>query len=92
MKYRSKPWEGGVQITASPDFNGERHQNTFTCCHCNCVTVVPFQAKSEECGGFCRLCFKPTCPRCTENGVCTPFEKRVEAMEKAAMNERIRGY
>lgn len=53
---------------------------TFTCCHCNKVTIVPLKATPSECGGFCRLCMKATCSTCAD-GLCAPFERRLEAME-----------
>jgi hypothetical protein len=79
-KYRSNPWEGGVQEIAPLDGRPDA-QKTFTCCHCNRVVVVPFKAKPEECGGFCMLCFKPVCVECHGKGVCEPFEKKLERME-----------
>ena len=56
-------------------------QQTFTCAHCNRIVVVPLRAKPDECGGFCMLEFKPICPKCQKIGTCTPFEKKLEAME-----------
>lgn len=56
---------------------------TFTCCHCNNVTIVPRDARAEDCGGFCRLCMKPTCTSCAA-GPCTPFERKLEEIERAA--------
>jgi hypothetical protein len=53
---------------------------TFTCCHCNGVTIVPLAARAEDCGGFCRLCMKPTCAACADKG-CMPFERRLAAAE-----------
>ena len=61
----------------------ERECDTFTCCHCNTVVFVKPRAPAEESGGFCRMCMKMTCPRCTDKG-CTPFEKKLEAMEAQA--------
>lgn len=54
--------------------------STFACCHCNRITVVEQGAKADDCGGFCRLCMKPTCKTCADKG-CTPFESKLERME-----------
>jgi hypothetical protein len=51
---------------------------TTTCCHCNTVTFLT--AKPDDCGGFCRLCMKPTCSACADKS-CVPFEKRLERAE-----------
>ncbi|HET9893227.1 MAG TPA: hypothetical protein VFQ42_22305 [Mycobacterium sp.] len=56
---------------------------TFTCCHCNAVTIVPERARAEDCGGFCRLCMAPTCTTCAD-GACTPFERELEKAEARA--------
>lgn len=55
---------------------------TFTCCHCNNVTIVDVGARPEDCGGFCRMCMKPTCRSCAD-GACVPFERRLEEIERA---------
>jgi hypothetical protein len=80
-KYRRNLWEGGVQDVTFLDSGRADAQKTFTCAHCNCVTVVPFKAKPDECGGFCMLEHKPVCGPCHKVGTCTPFEKKLEAME-----------
>lgn len=54
--------------------------DTFTCAHCNTVVFVPPRAAPAESGGFCRLCMKLICGPCSDHG-CTPFEKKLEAME-----------
>lgn len=53
---------------------------TFTCCHCNNVTIVRTGARAEDCGGFCLRCMRPTCTACADKG-CTPFEKQLETIE-----------
>ena len=63
---------------------GLQEYDTFTCCHCNSVVHVQAKASMDKVGGWCTLCFKPTCPRCDAAGACTPFEKKLEAMERTA--------
>lgn len=57
--------------------------STFTCVHCNRVTIVPARAAAEDCGGFCRLCMGPTCTVCAD-GACGPFERELERQERAS--------
>ena len=52
--------------------------DTFTCKHCNCVTIV----KSDTNIDFCRLCMAAICSNCAGKP-CTPFEKILERMEAA---------
>jgi len=54
---------------------------TFTCVHCNDVTLIPEGAKPADCGGFCLLCMRSTCTACATAGGCTPFERRLEQIE-----------
>lgn len=54
--------------------------DTFTCCHCNRVVLVPVKASAADCGGWCFRCAKPVCPRCAGRD-CTPFEKKLERIE-----------
>lgn len=67
------------------EWTGERGslaRPTFTCCHCGDVTIVPEKARAEDCGGFCRLCMAPTCAGCADQA-CAPFERKLEAIERA---------
>lgn len=61
---------GGAVVTCS----------TFTCCHCNNVTIVEPRAAPDDCGGFCRLCMKATCKACASKE-CVPFERELERVE-----------
>lgn len=74
--------EQGVLIV-TPAEGAVREQSTFTCCHCNCVTLVEARAAADDCGGFCRLCMRPTCKGCA-SGPCVPFERRLERVEARA--------
>lgn len=85
-RYRRNNWEGGVQETR-PAGSGQVHsQQTYTCCHCGMVVVIPFKAKPDTLGSFCMLCHKPTCAKVKCNAVngCVPLERRLEQMEARA--------
>jgi hypothetical protein len=67
---------GGV---GKPDIE----RDTYTCFHCGGVVYVePFQDPTEM-GGWCPVCQKLICATCVDRGECRPFEKDLEAMEKA---------
>lgn len=55
--------------------------DSFTCAHCNSVVWVRAKQRAEDLGGHCRMCNKPICPNCAGIGSCTPFERKLEAME-----------
>lgn len=57
-------------------------RDTFTCAHCNCVVFVePMQAASDM-GGWCMMCAKNTCTSCAGQLGCSPFERKIEALER----------
>lgn len=58
--------------------------DTFTCKHCNRVVHVKVNEKPEDTGGFCTMCTGLICPTCVDKGDCTPFEERLERMERRA--------
>ena len=58
-------------------------KKTITCCHCNDVFFVEAKQDASELGGFCRMCMAPTCASCAAKGGCDPFEKKLEAQERA---------
>jgi hypothetical protein len=73
---------------------GACEADTITCRHCqHIVAVKPGSATTvyliphrdgrwtEEPGAFCRSCMGPICLRCHDAGTCTPFERKLEAME-----------
>lgn len=70
----------GYLVITDPNSRGPVEHDTFTCHHCNRIVVVPTKAAPDTVGGFCRMCMKMVCPSCVE-GNCTPFEKKMEAME-----------
>lgn len=70
---------GGYGLLSSPE--GMTERDTFTCHHCNSVVLVKPKTNPDEFGSMCRLCMKMVCKRCANLG-CTPFEKKLEMLEK----------
>ena len=66
-------WEGG---------GAPIERDTFTCSHCNSIVIVTPKQSPAEAGGFCRMCMKPICGPCADEGCCVPFEKRLEEDER----------
>ena len=81
---------GGYAVWTDPDAPTVE-RDTFTCAHCNAVTIVKPKAPPEDAGGFCRQCMAMTCKRCTAQGTCTPFLKRVEISERRSRLLRAMG-
>jgi hypothetical protein len=79
---------GGFLIATGPD--GVKEWDTFTCCHCQAITIVPARAAPDDCGGFCRLCMRMTCKACAGKE-CTPFEKQLERAEARHRSLRSMG-
>lgn len=72
------------------DVLGIKHEHdTFTCFHCNNVVKVKPGCNPDDIGGMCKGCMKMICPGCLDQG-CTPFEKRLEAVE--ARDRALRSY
>jgi len=69
---------GHVEVSGP---SGTTVYETFTCCHCNEIHRVP-PANAKEMA-FCHKCGARECVPCAKKlgGRCTPFEKRIEAME-----------
>lgn len=79
---------GGYAFIFDPD--GIRQEaDTFTCAHCNSVVHVKPKCNPDDLGGMCRLCMKMVCPKCVDLG-CSPFEKKLEIMEKR--DQALRSY
>ncbi len=72
---------GGYAISVGPDSTHE--MDTITCCHCQTIVFLKPQQTGADAGGFCRMCMKPICGPCADLGTCTPFEKKLEAIERA---------
>lgn len=62
-------------------------RDTFTCVHCNSIVIVTPKMSATDMGGWCAMCAKPVCKRCAGKG-CTPFEKRMEAVERKGIDAR----
>jgi hypothetical protein len=81
---------GGYFFSFDP--GGVRQEaDTFTCAHCNRVVIVKAKCNPDDLGGMCRLCMKMICPACVDLGACTPFEKQIEAQERAFRLKRMAG-
>lgn len=79
---------GGYCFSFDP--SGIRQESdTFTCFHCNKVVIVKPKCDPDDLGGVCRICMKMVCPECVDKG-CSPFEKKLEAME--ARGVALRSY
>ena len=71
----------GYAITTEPG-KGDVEEDTFTCAHCNSIVFVKPFADPASFGGFCRMCMRHICGPCAGKHECTPFEKKLEEMER----------
>jgi hypothetical protein len=62
---------------------------TFTCFHCQRLTMVGPKQRPEDLGGFCTICTRLICSHCVGKG-CDPFEEKRKRME--ASSEARRSY
>jgi hypothetical protein len=82
---------GGYAITTGLWGEIEEH-DTFTCPHCNGVCIIhPGSGKQR---GYCFLCNAATCGKKQCNNGCSPFMKKIEAMENRYRLHKVmeRGY
>lgn len=58
--------------------------DTSTCGHCQQVTYVrpPVDGKVVVRLGRCGCCHRPVCEECSAKASCTPWEKRLEEIER----------
>lgn len=57
---------------------------TYTCMHCNRITMVKPGQRPEDIGGLCKQCMGLVCSQCLETSGCDPLEKKLnEALEKS---------
>lgn len=76
----------------STDRDGRVHEDgeTFTCGHCNSVTMVPPMARPEDIGGLCYGCMRAICSRCVDGG-CDPIEEKLQRIEASYHARRSYG-
>lgn len=55
-------------------------RDTFTCPHCNGITIVEAKAPVSDSGGWCFQCAAMVCKSCAGKD-CVPFERKLEQME-----------
>lgn len=79
----------GLLITSGPD--GVVETDTYVCGHCNGIVLVKPKQRPEDIGGMCKQCMAMTCPACTAQGSCTPFERQLERMEASYHARRSYG-
>lgn len=76
---------GGCVIITDPDPpRGQptvTEHDTFTCVHCQRVTLVPPRASPSDLGGWCFRCAQPVCAVCATHGRCDPWEAQMARME-----------
>lgn len=56
--------------------------DTITCCHCQ--RIVHMSPNSTDSGGWCFRCGDGVCGPCADHGVCLPWEKQLELIERKA--------
>lgn len=80
MRRRQGLSKGGLIEISSPGGNVQ-HIQTFTCCHCNGIFLVPENPVEM---GFCSKCHSRECLRCGHrlNGRCLPFEMTLLRYER----------
>jgi hypothetical protein len=90
----------GYSVIVAPD-QPQVEMDTAQCGHCqkvifvkpgsgSTVYLIPTRQPGryvEEAGAFCRVCMRPVCLRCHDQGRCTPFER---ALEKSEARDRLR--
>jgi hypothetical protein len=69
----------GYAVLSGP--SGIQEADTFTCAHCQRIEHMPPKSQPPK-GGMCRLCMKLVCENCIASGICDPFEKKLERIEK----------
>lgn len=80
---------GGYACISEPT-GSQVEMDTFTCGHCNTVVHVKPKASPDDLGGMCRLCMKMVCPKCVDQGICDPFEAKLQRVE--ARYHALRSY
>lgn len=60
-------------------------KETFTCGHCQHLTILEPGQKLDDVGAMCRMCMRPTCAVCCTHPRCDVFEKKLARAEARAM-------
>lgn len=63
-----------------------KENDTATCGHCQFVMVLPPAPQGKiivRVASPCGMCGKFICDRCKAKGICDPWEKQMERMERA---------
>jgi hypothetical protein len=72
------------------DGDGRVHEGeTFTCRHCQRITMVGARQRPEDLGGMCTICSSLICSGCVGKG-CDPFEEKQK--REFARYEALRSY
>jgi len=72
--------QGNLSIFMEED--GEtRNYDTFTCAHCQYITVVKPRMDPADMGGLCKQCMGLICRACVAYGQCTTWEAQMEKIE-----------
>lgn len=70
-------------------------KETFTCGHCQHVTIVEFSQRLDDIGCFCSACRRPCCKTCSKkmagDGPCEVWEKKFDRQEAQARSRASMG-
>ena len=74
------PKRAGYGVLTDP--TGTKEYDTCTCKHCNNAWVVRSSDPNNkgDPGGWCRICMKPICPKCSGKP-CEPFTQKLDRYE-----------
>lgn len=76
---RAEGRPGGVLIETGPDINGEIHQDTKMCAHCQANWIV--RPGSGKLRGICLCCGGDLCGKAVCMQGCVPWEQQMENLE-----------
>lgn len=62
------------------DHNGAIECAVILCAHCQAVIFMTPKARANV--AWCGRCKAIVCPRCHVDGRCTPFERRLDTLER----------
>ena len=76
-------------IAVGPEGSSPVECDNFTCFHCQKIVEVPPGASAFTIGGGCRICNQLICSRCVDKGICVPWIKQMEEMERVFESNRM---